>query len=628
MKRAGIVLVAILLSMVLAGSALGSPQEEAEDGQTIFLQVDNPHAIVNDKAVLIDKDNPEVKPVIKNNRTLLPLRFVTENLCLSVQWDEAAGKAILTKDNKIVECYPNSCMVKIDNIPVQLDVPAKIIEGRLYIPLRATSELFGKNISYRKGIIMVTELDTSLQEYGLNEFIDLYSRFGEMLIQDEVDANGVIMRYKLARILIDQLCQYHSIYISNAGYYIFPDTPSIPDNAYYHAQIATYLDLFKITKGNFEPERSVSPQELPPILDKFKHLLAQKPDLPEVNAPNQQLSAAIQKLAKSTNNIVRISIYDFSTDTTIDYHGNDRFYPASLTKVLYMLTFLEEAQAGNLQLQNTYTLKPGDKYARGTWVGGTGTLQYQNNGSKYSYEKLLSLMISISDNVAANIILDTVGTEKINSLSKRFGLNDTMINRKYYEINSPLPANYTTVTDLNQMLVLLENRLVVNDSLSSQGIKFLKQTCDKHRIARYTGGDIVIANKTGTLSNLSGDMALVYFPNREPVALTIVFKSSKDINYGEADTGIGKLAQTIIKHYSSQPNYALYVNGQLIENSIRLRFINNRPFIEYHNTLGQEAEKTTIAGKQYISLDSFTVDNRYTYKLQNYPAPAVVVMKP
>ena len=629
MKKAVIVLVAVLLSILLAGSALGSPEDGLEEGKTIFLQVDNPHAIVSDKFVLIDRDNQKVKPVIKNNRTLVPLRFVTENLDVEVEWDEAAGKAILSKDGKIVEYYPNNTRVNIDNIALKLDVAAQTIEGRLYIPLRAISELFGQNVSFKKGIIMITELDTSIQDYSSNEFIEIYSGFAEMLIAHEVDANGVIKRYELARILIDQLGQYHAIYISNAGYYIFPDAPSIPPNAYYYAQIATYLNLFDIKKGDFEPEQGVSSQEIPAVMEKYKHLLAQKPDLPVVKSPpDQQLSAAIQKQAKSTNNIVRVSTYDFSTGTTIAYRGDERFYPASLTKVLYMLGFMEEAQVGNLKLQNTYTLKQADKYARGTWVGGTGTLQYQSNGNRYSYDKLLSLMISISDNVAANVILDTVGKEKINSLSKRFGLNDTMIYRKYYEMNSPLPANYTTVSDLNKMLVLLENRLVVNESLSSQGIKFLKQTCDKHRIARYTAGDIVIANKTGTLSNLSGDMALVYFPNREPIALTIVFKSSKDINYGKADTGIGKLAQTIIEHYSSQPNYALYVNGQLIENNIRLRFINNRPFIEYHNTIGQEAEKTTIAGKQYVSLDSLTVDNQYIYKLQNYPAPAVVVMKP
>lgn len=629
MKKAVIVLVSVLLSILLAGSALGSPQEEIDEGKTIFLQVDNPNAVVNDKLVLIDRDNLKVKPVIKNNRTLVPLRFVTENLDIEVEWDEAAGKAILTKDGKIVECFPNSSRVNIDNIPVQLDVAAQTIEGRLYIPLRAIGELFNQNVSFKKGIIMITELDTSIQDYSANEFIEIYSRFAQMLIENELKTNGVINRYELARILIDQLGQYHAIYISNAGYYIFPDAPSIPPNAYYHAQIATYLNLLDIKKADFEPEQGVSSQEITAIMEKYKHLLAQKPDLPVVKSqPDQQLSAAIQKQAKSTNNIVRVSTYDFSTGATIAYRGDERFYPASLTKVLYMLGFMEQAQAGNLKMQNTYTLKQADKYARGTWVGGTGTLQYQSNGNKYSYDKLLSLMISISDNVAANVILDTVGKEKINSLSKRFGLDDTMIYRKYYEMSSPLPANYTTVSDLTKMLVLLENRAVVNDSLSSQGIKYLKATSDKHRIARYTAGDVVIANKTGTLDNLSGDMALVYFSNREPIALTIVYRSSQGLNFNAADTGIGKLAKTIINHYNSQPNYALYVNGQLIDNNIRLRFINGRPFIGYHEAIGQEfTDKTTIAGKQYISLDSLTAGNKYTYKLQNHPQPAVVITK-
>ncbi len=528
MRKAFIALGALFFSMVVVASALGAANADEAEGITIFLQINNPHAIVSDKIVLIDGDNPEVKPIIENNRTLVPLRFLAENLHIHIQWDEAVGKAILAKEGRVVECYPDSCTVMIDNIAVELDVPAKIIAGRLYIPLRAISELFGQNVSFKKEIIMVTELDTSLQDYSPDKFIEIYSSFAEML---------------------------------------------------------------------------------PP--------------------PNQQLSPTIQKLAKSTNNTVLVSIYDFSTDTSINYGGHDRFYPASLTKVLYLLSFLEETQAGNLQLQNTYTLKQADKYARGTWVGGTGTLQYQKNGNKYSYDQLLSYMISISDNVAANIILDTLGYEKINSLSKRFGLNDTMINRKYYEINSPLPANYTTVSDLNKMLVLLENRLVVNDSLSGQGITYLVQTCDKNRIARNITGDIVIANKTGTVSTLSGDMALVYFPHREPIALTIVLKNNTGINYNKADQEIGKLAQTIIEHYNCQPNYSLYINGELIADNIRLRFINSRPYIEYHHAIDrQSTEKISIGGKQFISLNSLTAGNEYSYYISKHPTPAVVIIKP
>jgi hypothetical protein len=44
---------------------------------------------VDDKAVAIDPANPKVVPVIINNRTMLPLRFVTENLGATVGWDAA-----------------------------------------------------------------------------------------------------------------------------------------------------------------------------------------------------------------------------------------------------------------------------------------------------------------------------------------------------------------------------------------------------------------------------------------------------------------------------------------------------------------------------------------------------------
>jgi hypothetical protein len=42
---------------------------------------------VDDKAVAIDPANPKVVPIIINNRTFLPLRFVAESLALDVQWD-------------------------------------------------------------------------------------------------------------------------------------------------------------------------------------------------------------------------------------------------------------------------------------------------------------------------------------------------------------------------------------------------------------------------------------------------------------------------------------------------------------------------------------------------------------
>ena len=54
---------------------------------TIELWIDNPKAKVDGKETWIDSDNHNVKPVIQNDRTMLPLRFVAESLGCKVEWE-------------------------------------------------------------------------------------------------------------------------------------------------------------------------------------------------------------------------------------------------------------------------------------------------------------------------------------------------------------------------------------------------------------------------------------------------------------------------------------------------------------------------------------------------------------
>ena len=53
----------------------------------------------------------------------------------------------------------------------------------------------------------------------------------------------------------------------------------------------------------------------------------------------------------------------------------------------------------------------------------------------------------------------------------------------------------------------------------------------------------MVANKVGTVSGVLGDMALIYFPERPPLALTIVVENPSDLE--EAATLIGELASLI-----------------------------------------------------------------------------------
>ncbi|MGB9843101.1 MAG: copper amine oxidase N-terminal domain-containing protein [Caldisericia bacterium] len=61
----------------------------------IELWIDNPEAKVNGKTKWIDENNHNVKPIIIYGRTMLPIRFVAENLGCEVLWDGNTGKVTI-----------------------------------------------------------------------------------------------------------------------------------------------------------------------------------------------------------------------------------------------------------------------------------------------------------------------------------------------------------------------------------------------------------------------------------------------------------------------------------------------------------------------------------------------------
>jgi len=75
----------------LGGRVVWSPSARTVDMflgvHSVDVAVGGNIGYVNDKAVAIDRANPKVVPLIINNRTFLPLRFVAESLTLNVQWD-------------------------------------------------------------------------------------------------------------------------------------------------------------------------------------------------------------------------------------------------------------------------------------------------------------------------------------------------------------------------------------------------------------------------------------------------------------------------------------------------------------------------------------------------------------
>lgn len=114
--------------------------------EAIALYIGSSQAIVNNVETQVDSTNANVKPYIKNDRTLVPVRFVSESTGAEVDWDQQNSKVTVKLNNKVVELVIGNKTMKVGDKEEVLDVAPEINEGRTYLPLRSLVEALGKKV--------------------------------------------------------------------------------------------------------------------------------------------------------------------------------------------------------------------------------------------------------------------------------------------------------------------------------------------------------------------------------------------------------------------------------------------------------------------------------------------------
>lgn len=114
-----------------AEGATNTDKPAATATKTIILQIGSTAALVDDQAIIND-----VAPVIRNDRTLVPIRVITEALGGQVAWNEAAKEVTLTVNGKEIKMTIGKVLEKYGVAPV-------IIGGRTFVPVRFVADELG-----------------------------------------------------------------------------------------------------------------------------------------------------------------------------------------------------------------------------------------------------------------------------------------------------------------------------------------------------------------------------------------------------------------------------------------------------------------------------------------------------
>ena len=90
----------------------------------------------------------DVPPQTINDRTMVPIRAIFEVMGATVNWDNATQTAICTKDNTVVKMTLNSKTEYINDVPYEMDVAPVIVDNRTLAPARYVAEAFGYFVNW------------------------------------------------------------------------------------------------------------------------------------------------------------------------------------------------------------------------------------------------------------------------------------------------------------------------------------------------------------------------------------------------------------------------------------------------------------------------------------------------
>lgn len=135
----------------------------------VALQINSPYVYKESAVSLIDANNAAVVPVIANDRTLVPVRVVSEGLGATVEWDGATQAVTITLGDKMIVMnigsyvYKDIDVIERDGDKVTnavsadktLDAAPTLINDRTFVPLRAIAEALGKTVYYNDAYKMI-----------------------------------------------------------------------------------------------------------------------------------------------------------------------------------------------------------------------------------------------------------------------------------------------------------------------------------------------------------------------------------------------------------------------------------------------------------------------------------------
>ncbi len=248
------------------------------------------------------------------------------------------------------------------------------------------------------------------------------------------------------------------------------------------------------------------------------------------------MEKSLEDIASRGSGVISIGFYDL--ERHYQYVLNPRAMPAaSVIKLYIMIEAFRQERDGIIDLQEEYVLMEEDK------TEGSGITAYYPDGTSFSLNELVELMIIDSDNTAANILIERLGIDNINQTIENAGCMNTQLKWKLMtdKILIEDDDNPVAVQDLILVLRSMHEGQLVSPDYDRKMMGIMKRQHYRSRIPAGLPSGTAVANKTGTLSWVVNDTAIVFTDQGDYILCVLNSSPASQAEAEEMIVGVSRI---------------------------------------------------------------------------------------
>jgi beta-lactamase class A len=248
-------------------------------------------------------------------------------------------------------------------------------------------------------------------------------------------------------------------------------------------------------------------------------------------------------------------VHDLRRRETYGLRADEPFDPGSTVKLFVLLELFRQAEVAALTLDEEIELRERDM------VDGSGVLKDLTPGLRLTLRDVATLMITVSDNVAANMLITRLGLGAINRGARAAGARCTHLAGPV--LRRRQGHSFTTARDLGGLVTRLARRTAVSPAASREMVDILARETSDNIVGRYlpeagVGGRPLrrawrVASKNGSVRGVRNDVALVR-GNGLTYVVALMSQDCRDLRYSpdnEATLCLARIARAVHDHVAA-----------------------------------------------------------------------------